>query len=219
MMRNRDIWLWLGTAALILAAVPASFAYSRSIAHPALSLYTSTQAWVAYALVLLAFGCLSAAIRGWRFPPWAKVRFPNVEFEITNRRTAADASNNLWDAIRIRITNDETDQPANLTIRRVVKMEPGYKLGETPFDVAPSTAPDDEPPEKMPAEWLRVPVTVMPQLTVSGYHVSELQRWYRSSIADPIDEWLEVTDHTSRKKIKFPIEMKIHNSQTWTACD
>jgi hypothetical protein len=188
---GQSSWQWLGTSCLILAGAAVTVA-APIYAPKAGAIFSSPEAIVAYWLVAFGFMCFVGALLGRPFPPWARVRFPDLEIELLRIRTFPDGSNNLWNVVRLTITNCEINRPSNITIRYIVAMDADFKIGTTHYDEAPAKQPRDEPTGGVPpeAELLRVPVTLLPQTTIGGSYLTELPNWIRKGAKFPLDEML-----------------------------
>src|ERR1017187_8811229 len=82
MRSYRDLWLWLGAAFLVLLAafIAIGLAYFTKEDH--FSFYTSWETLISITTFVLAFACFLCAIKAAPFPPWVRVKFPNIFFEI-----------------------------------------------------------------------------------------------------------------------------------------
>jgi drug/metabolite transporter (DMT)-like permease len=106
------IWLWLGTALLVVAGAVLSVAATVH-GQSKQALWASGGFVVAYVLGFLAVVCVVAAIRRVPFPPWAKATFPDIEVEFLGWLGAVeDEDGNVWRAHLVSIFNLESNRVA-----------------------------------------------------------------------------------------------------------
>jgi hypothetical protein len=206
MRSYRELWLWLGAALLTLAAafVAIALAYFTKEAH--FSLYTSWQMPAALGAFILAFACFAAAILGMAFPPWVKVKFPNVYIEIYGgiQATTTRAIPNGMQldtpivGYKVRITNLESEQNASLTIRPFLKLEPGSagRIGE-----AICTDIDWPLDPNLGLRVIEMPILLAPGTAIGGDLVYEVSRWPGSKLASPPQVRFQLMDHISDQKM------------------
>jgi hypothetical protein len=110
--------------------------------------------WMLASLLFLiaAFACFLCAISGLRFPPWKRIKFPDIKVHIygegihntdrvTNIRGASSplVTPETLKVFMVRIVNMEAEQNASLTIRLYAKIVPG-SFGPSLEDIC--TPPD-----------------------------------------------------------------------------
>ncbi|MDQ2945004.1 MAG: hypothetical protein M3Y27_03535 [Acidobacteriota bacterium] len=217
MRSYRDLWLWLGGLFLVLVPFPAAIAiaYYAKLTHHSVLLNW----WMLASLMffLAAFICFLGAIKGLRFPPWKRVRFPDIKVDIygegdsvTDRViTLASASSALVTretlrTFRVRIVNMEAEQNASLTVRLYVKLAPGsfgnaIEMICTPLDWALSpTAPQALNP-------IQMPIVLQPGMARGGDLPYVLARYL--NFASPFSAELELDDHVTNKPVRIPARM------------
>lgn len=226
LMRSyRELWLWLGAAflALFAAFIAIGLAYFTKV--PNFSFFTCWETWASVAAFILGFACFACAISGVFFPPWTKVKFPNIYLEIWNfsnrvTRHAVDAAPNTLGvgdarilAHYVRITNLETEQNASLSFVTYVKLVPGSRgyIGETkgyavdwPLD-----------PNLGLLEKLRMPIVIAPGTSVAGdlvYGISMIDSMQWATIAQPLRVRFSIVDHISGQQRDLTIDADLRNS-------
>lgn len=209
MMRSyRELWLWLGAALLTLSAAFVAIALAYFTKEKQYALYTNWQMPTALGVFVLAFGCFAAAILSIAFPPWAKLKFPDVYVEIYG---AGDAimkhtlSNGMqvfaslrW--YKVRITSLENEQNASLTIRPFLKLEPGSagRIGE-----AICTDVDWPLDPNLGLKMIEMPILLAPGTAVGGDLAYEISIWPGGKLATPRQTRLELTDHISNQRMNL----------------
>jgi hypothetical protein len=205
MRSYRDLWLWLGAAFLVLFAafIAIGLAYFTKEDH--FSFYTSWQAWVSIVVFVLAFACFFCAIKGSPFPPWSRVRFPNIFFEIYTVSTQT-ATRMLSNGMRIsvplfgygaRITNLESEQNASLTIDLFLKLTPNSQGG---IGEARGTVPDWPLDPNLSLNMIQMPIVLIPGTTIGGdlvYEISMITAFGQPS--DPPKIRFRIQDHLSHQ--------------------
>ena len=178
MRSYRELWLWLGAAflALFAAFIAIGLAYFTKEQH--FSFFTCWETWTSVAAFILGFACFALAITGTPFPPWIKMKFPNISVEIHGAANMVtqyavptgpgsnvmkrNVSLRVW---RVRITNMETEQNASLTFTLFVKLVPGSleRVGESVW------GPPDWPLDPaLGLSKIDMPIILAPGTTVGG---------------------------------------------------
>ena len=208
MRSYRELWLWLGAALLTLSAAFVAIALAYFTKEKQFALYTNWQMPTALGIFVLAFGCFAAAILGIAFPPWAKLKFPDVYVEIygcgdaTTEHTLPNgmqvSASLRW--YRVRITNLENEQNASLTIRPFLKLEPGSagRIGE-------SICTDIDWPldPNFGLTIIQMPILLAPGTATGGDLVYEVSIWPGGKLAAPRQTRLELTDHISNQRMNI----------------
>jgi hypothetical protein len=205
MRTYRDLWLWLGAAflALFAAFVAIGLAYFTKEDH--FSFYTSWEAWASLVVFAAAFGCFFSAIRGWPFPPGAKQKFPDIFFEVyggSALTTTYTFPNGMEKSVplagyKVRITNLEHEQNANLTIDAFLKLDPGPEGGFDEAILFPLDWPLDP---KVPLKSIDRTIVLGPGTTISGdlvYETSMVGGY--GPLASPPSARFRIFDHISNE--------------------
>lgn len=225
MRSYRELWLWLGAAFLALFAAFIAIGLAFFTKETKFSFFTCWETWASAVAFILGFACFACAISGVHFPPWAKVKFPNVYLEIwdfSNRvtRHAVDPESNVQGFVDarilahyVRITNLETEQNASLTFVVYVKLVPGSDgyLGETKGSDA------DWPlnPNLGLLEKLRMPIVIAPGTSVAGdlvYQISMIDSMQWAKIAQPVRVRFSIVDHISGQRRDLTIDADLRSS-------
>ena len=128
MRSYRDLWLWLGGLFLALVPFPAAIAIASYAKLTNYSVLLNRWMFASLVLFFAAFGCFLGAIKGLRFPPWKKITFPDIKFDVYGAGfnvtqhviTIPGASSSLVtnETLQVfmgRIVNMEAEQNASLT--------------------------------------------------------------------------------------------------------
>lgn len=203
MRSYRDLWLWLGAAflALFAAFIAIGLAYFAKEEH--FSFYTSWEAWTSAAVFVLAFYCFFSAIKGRPFPPWAKLKFPNIYFEVYGGSvltTTHTYPNGMQTQVpltgyKVRITNLEHEQNASLTIDAFLKLAPGPHGGFNEAILFPVDWPLDP---NLPLKGMERTIVLAPGTSISGdlvYETSMVGGY--GPLANPASTRFRIKDHIS----------------------
>jgi hypothetical protein len=179
------------------------------------SLCTSWPSLASIIVFILAFAGFYLAIRETPFPPWAKTGFPDIHVEIHGGMDFPMASRTLPNGMvvrapvfgyKVRITNREREQNANLTVTLFRKLEPGSagRIGET-ID----TALDWPLDPTLSANVIKMPIALAPGATIGGDLLFDLSSLMGGKLADPERSRLELTDHVSNQRRNIIMEAAI----------
>jgi hypothetical protein len=215
-MSERSDYFSLAAVVLVVAsAVIAITTTLYAVAHAQnkpFSLWTSGGMIFAYVLALLALALVWLGLTDRPFPPWKRLKFPDLAISVIGYEAKTGDPKEVWLAYRLRVTNREKRQPANLTIsyRAKVKSDElrhlnprGEDWGETPF-----VSPSGTPPNDFPTDWLAETVNIQPQHTAVGYYVAMLEKFWWDNRSDPIEESLLIEDHVSNLAIYIPAALR-----------
>lgn len=205
MRSYRDLWLWLGAAflALFAAFIAIGLAYFTKEAN--FSFYTSWQTLASIAAFVLAFACFLCAIKATPFPPWVKVRFPNILFEIyggSRHATTRLLPNGMRDNValtgyRMRITNLENEQNASLTFTLFLKLDPGPQGG---VGEAVGFVPDWPLDPNLSLKVIQMPIVLAPGTSIGGDLVYDMSMSTAfGPLAQPPQTRFRIEDHISRQ--------------------
>jgi hypothetical protein len=206
---------------LTLATAFAAIALAYFTKEQHFSLYTSWQMLAALAVFILAFACFLGAILRWPFPPWKKLRFPNIKVRIYGSGfTTTESTIHVHGAasplvrpatlqvFRVRIVNVEAEQNANLTIRLYAKLVPGSAADLLETVCAP---PDWELSSTLNLDPIRMPIVLQPGSATGGDLVYEMMSFYQYA---RISGRLELEDHVSGKRVSIPAHMGSFDKRT-----
>lgn len=193
---------------LALAAALVAIALAYFTKEQGFSLYTSWQMLTSIVVFALAFACFCLAILGKAFPPWDKLKFPDIYFEVCSSSTRMESytypngteSPFVLGEYRVRITNMEREQNACLTIRIFLKLEPGSygPMGEA------EGIPLERPLESsiFSVNIIQMPIVVIPGTTVGGdLAFRTFLDWGR--LDESRQARFEIMDHISRKRMSI----------------
>ena len=217
MRSYRELWLWLGAAFLALFAAFIAIGLAYFTKEQNFSFYTSWEAWGSVAAFVLGFACFACAILGARFPPWAKVKFPNIYLEIyafsdqvtPHEVNAGSGRPRSYDARilahRVRITNMETEQNASLTISPFLKLAPDSRGYD---DEAPGSDPSWPLDPNLGLDKIRMPIILAPGTSVGGdlvYEISTNDFMQLETIDQPLRVRFRIVDHISGRQMDLTI--------------
>jgi hypothetical protein len=221
MRSYRELWLWLGAAflALFAAFIAIGLAYFTKEQH--FSFFTCWETWTSVAAFILGFACFALAITGTPFPPWIKMKFPNISVEIHGAANMVtqyavptgpgsnvmkrNVSLRVW---RVRITNMETEQNASLTFTLFVKLVPGSweRVGESVW------GPPDWPLDPaLGLSKIDMPIILAPGTTVGGDLVYDVDGFGAGVVAQPLRKRFLITDHISGQRKEIVTEADLGN--------
>ncbi len=204
MRSYREFWLWLGAALLTVTAALVGVSLAYFTKKASFSPYTNRDTLIALIAFVAAFACFACAIVGLPFPPWVKVKFPDLYLDIFGRgefATMRELTNGMkipakLVLFRVRITNLESEQNVSLTIYPYFKLVPGSagRLGEALASVA------DWPLDPtLPLRIIQMPIPLAPGTAVGGDLVYELSTYGPGKLAEPEAVRLSLFDHVSNQ--------------------
>jgi hypothetical protein len=217
----RELWLWLGGLFLTLFAFLVAIAITYFAKEQHYSLFGNVWMLGAGLSFLVAFTSFFGSTRSWPFPPWVKLKFPDITVEIygsgtteTEREagTGLDVLAHLR-SFNARFTSMETERDANLTVLLYVKLIAGSwgRAGD-----AACPPPSWALPPSLGLTPLSLPFQLPPGSVISGQLVYEIPRYYLDKIADPPEARLEITDHVSGKRMNIRAQLGHHDKHMMT---
>jgi hypothetical protein len=217
----RELWRWLGGLFLALSVFLTAIAIAYFLKEPRYSLFGNLWMLGAAISFLAAFTSLFGAVRDWPFPPWLRLKFPDITVEIhgsgateTEREagTGLDVLAHLR-SFNARFTSMETGRDANLSVLLYIKLMPG-SWGRAGEAVCPP--PSWALPPSLGLTPMSMPFKLSPGSVISGQLVHEIPRYYLDRISDPPDARLEITDHVSGKRMNIRAELGHYDKNTMT---
>jgi hypothetical protein len=223
MRSYRELWLWLGAAFLTLFAAFIAIGLAYFTKEQYFSFFTCWESWASVAAFILGFACFACAILGVPFPPWIKMRFPNISVEIYGGAdTVAQHTipitlgnplilNKRLRSWRVRITNLEAEQNASLTITLFVKLVPGSRgpVGESVW-----TPPDWPLDPAIGLNKIDMPIILAPGTTVGGdlvYEIDGFDSMNWQTVVQPLRKRFLITDHVSGQRKEIVTEADLGN--------
>jgi hypothetical protein len=217
----RGLWLWLGGLFLALFAFLVAIAIAYFAKEPHYALFGNAWMLGAFVAFLAAFTSFYGAVRGWLFPPWAPVRFPDLTVEISGSgsiQTEREAGTGLdvpahLRSFHARFTSLEAERDAQLMVLLYIKLVAG-SWGRAGEAVCPP--PSWVLPPSLGLSPLSMPVQLSPGNAISGQLVYEIPGYYLDKISEPQAARLEITDRASGKRMTIPAELGQYDKSTMT---
>jgi hypothetical protein len=226
-MSQRSDYFSLAAVILVIGtsitAINSTFYAAAEAQNKPFSFWNSGGMYFAYVLLILAVALVWFGLNDRPFPPWKKMKFPNIEIEITGlQQVVAPETGSVWRAYMLRVTNHERSQTASLSISYRGKIAAGEMTGAHPrgenWGETVFIRPKGDPPDGFPiTNWLSIPFNVRPQHSDGGLYVAMLEKSWWDALSVPREDSLLIEDYVSGKAVFIPGSTTggPFTSQTW----